>query len=168
MQTSGERRAGRWVDVPLPFRTAIHTSPPHTHTHTTLQEIAPAVTAKFDWLDPKPANAINCPPGYFSANTTGPCEVCGVGYWCPGGFQSTPRRVQVKNALWRWEERQRRQRCADTTAGADPSMSPRCPVPAFVLPRTHSVFFHLLRCIRGRHPSGGWSTSSTWACHLPS
>ena len=114
MQTSGERRAGRWVDVPLPFRTAIHTSPPHTHTHTTLQEIAPAVTAKFDWLDPKPANAINCPPGYFSANTTGPCEVCGVGFWCPGGFQSTPRRVQVKNALWRWEERETEGNAAQT------------------------------------------------------
>ena len=54
-----------------------------------------SVTAKFDRLDPKPANAIYCPPGYFSANTTGPCEVCGLGYWCPGGYQSTPRRVHV-------------------------------------------------------------------------
>ena len=46
--------------------------------------------------------------------------------------------------------------------GADPSMSPRCPVPAFVLPRRHSVCFHLLRCIRGRHPPLGRVT-----CHHP-
>ena len=28
---------------------------------------------------------------------TGPCEVCGLGYWCPGGYQSTPRRVACAN-----------------------------------------------------------------------
>lgn len=66
----------------------------HSTHHT--QEIAPSVTAKFDSLDPTPPNAIYCPPGYFSANTTGPCEVCGLGFWCPGGYQSTPRRVEVK------------------------------------------------------------------------
>lgn len=63
------------------------------------QEIASTVTAKFDKLDPTPANAVYCPPGYFSANTTGPCEVCGLGFWCPGGYQSTPRRVQVKRRV---------------------------------------------------------------------
>jgi hypothetical protein len=38
---------------------------------------------------------IVCEPGYFSPTPQpGPCEECGIGAWCPGGPQDTPKRTE--------------------------------------------------------------------------
>ena len=151
----------RRVDVPLPFQT-IFTYHLPTHTHAKLQEIAPAVTAKFDRLDPKPANAVYCPPGYFSANTTGPCEVCGLGYWCPGGYQSTPRRVQVKNTLSEVGRRRERERESTALRRRHGRCRPVYVSTCFPGGRGHDWF-----CVLSSLFMCTGSTSSTWACHLP-
>lgn len=47
-----------------------------------------------------PACAVtSCDPGYFSATPGGACEVCGVGFTCPGGAQSSPLRTPCANSL---------------------------------------------------------------------
>jgi len=48
---------------------------------------------------PPACTVTTCEPGFYAASPGGACVVCGVGFTCPGGPQTTPLRTVCPNSL---------------------------------------------------------------------